>query len=80
MWADRSPASLLTPWDSSWQTVPFEAPYIKKDLEDQLEEVQRKARGMIRALENVTCDERLKRLGLFKSGEGKAKERHDNSA
>lgn len=33
-----------------------------------MEEAQRKARGMIRALENVTCDHRLKRLGLFKSG------------
>lgn len=30
--------------------------------EDQLEEAQRKARGIIRALENVGCDERLKDL------------------
>lgn len=30
-----------------------------------------KQRGAIRALENVTCDERWKRLGPFKPGEGK---------
>lgn len=69
---------MLTPSDSSWQAIRFEAH--QERLEDHLEEVQRKARGMIRALENVTCDGRLKRLDLFKPGEKKAKERHDNSA
>lgn len=42
--------------------------------ENQLEKLQGKARGVIRALENVTCDGRWKRLGPFKPGGGKGED------
>ena len=40
------------------------APHHEKD-EELLEEVQRRVKKMIRGLENLSCDERLRELGLF---------------
>ncbi|XP_075773654.1 SWI/SNF-related matrix-associated actin-dependent regulator of chromatin subfamily D member 3 isoform X2 [Pelodiscus sinensis] len=57
--------------------VQFWVPHLKKDVE-KLEKVQRKATRMIKSLENMTYEGRLKKLGLFKFGKEKTERGHNS--
>jgi len=51
------------------------SPQHRKDV-DVLEQVQRRATKMIEGLEHLPCEERLRRVRAFQSGEAKAVGRH----